>query len=116
MSIRREVENSLKRLNIEVIDLYQIHWPEPDEEIEEGWAAMAELVNEGKVRYVGVSNFSVSQMERAQKIHPIASLQPPYSMLRRDIEADILPYCGQEEIGVARDCIGSDSGHHGLSD
>ncbi len=85
-SIRQEVESSLKRLNIEVIDLYQIHWPEPDEEIEEGWSTISELIKEGKVRYGGVSNFSMEQLKRAQDIHPIASLQPPYSMLRREIE------------------------------
>ena len=99
-SIRREVEASLRRLNVEVIDLYQIHWPEPDEEIEEGWATMAALVQEGKIRYAGVSNFSLAQLKRAQAIHPVASLQPPYSMLRREIEADILPYCAQNQIGV----------------
>lgn len=99
-SIRREVEASLRRLQIDVIDLYQIHWPDPDEDIEEGWGAMSRLVEEGKVRYIGVSNFSVSQMERAQKIHPIASLQPPYSMLKRGVEAEILPYCAKHNIGV----------------
>ncbi len=99
-SVRREVENSLKRLNIEVIDLYQIHWPEPDEEIEEGWGTIADLIKEGKVRYGGVSNFNKSQLQRAQAIHPIASLQPPYSMLRREIEEEVLPYCGENNIGV----------------
>ena len=99
-SIKREVEASLKRLNIETIDLYQIHWPEPDEEIEEGWAAMAQLVKEGKVRYVGVSNFSLEQLKRAQAIHPITSLQPPYSMLRREIEEEIMAYCGTNQIGI----------------
>lgn len=99
-SIRREVENSLRRLDIEVIDLYQIHWPEPDEDIEEGWHTMAELVKEGKVRYVGVSNFSLEQLKRIQPIHPVTSLQPPYSMLKRDIEQSILPYCKENNIGV----------------
>ncbi|MEN3186982.1 MAG: aldo/keto reductase [Atribacterota bacterium] len=99
-SIRREVEASLRRLQIDVIDLYQIHWPNPDEDIEEGWGEMSRLVEEGKVRYIGVSNFSVSQMERIQKIHPIASLQPPYSMLKRGVEAEILPYCAKNSIGV----------------
>lgn len=98
--IRREVEESLKRLQIETIDLYQIHWPIPDEEIEEGWATMADLKREGKVRWVGVSNFSVSQMERAMKIAPITSLQPPYSMINRSIEAEILPFCEKHGIGV----------------
>lgn len=99
-SIRREVEASLKRLAIEVIDLYQIHWPEPDEEIEEGWGTIADLVREGKIRYGGVSNFSLEQLKRAQAIHPIASLQPPYSMLRREIEEEIMTYCGTNQIGI----------------
>lgn len=99
-SIRREVEASLKRLAIEVIDIYQIHWPEPDEEIEEGWDTMAKLVKEGKVRYVGVSNFSLDQLKRAQAIHPITSLQPPYSMFRREIEEEIMAYCSTNQIGI----------------
>ena len=99
-SIRAEVEASLRRLNIDVIDLYQIHWPIPDEDIEEGWETMARLVQEGKIRYAGLSNFNVSQLKRSQLIHPVASLQPPYSMLKRDVERDILPYCGQNSIGV----------------
>ena len=99
-SIRREVEASLKRLAIEVIDLYQIHWPEPDEEIEEGWGTVAELVKEGKIKYGGVSNFSLEQLKRAQAIHPITSLQPPYSMLRREIEEEIMTYCGTNQIGI----------------
>jgi aryl-alcohol dehydrogenase-like predicted oxidoreductase len=99
-SIRQECEASLRRLRTEVIDLYQIHWPLPDEAIEEGWGAIADLVREGKVRYGGVSNFSVAQMQRIAPIHPIASVQPPYSMVRRQIEADILPYCAVENIGV----------------
>ena len=98
--IRREVEESLKRLQVETIDLYQIHWPNPDEEIEEGWATMAELKQEGKVRWIGVSNFSVAQMERALKIAPITSLQPPYSMINRSIEPEILPFCEKNGIGV----------------
>ena len=99
-SICREVEASLRRLQIERIDLYQIHWPEPDEQIEEGWAAMAQLKAEGKVRYIGVSNFNVEQMRRAQAIAPITSLQPPYSMVSPEIEESILPYCGGHNIGV----------------
>jgi aryl-alcohol dehydrogenase-like predicted oxidoreductase len=98
--IRREVEDSLKRLQTETIDLYQIHWPIPDEEIEEGWATMAELKREGKVRWIGVSNFSVAQMERAMKIAPITSLQPPYSMINRSVEPEILPFCAKHGIGV----------------
>ena len=80
-SIRRECEASLRRLESDVIDLYQIHWPEPDEDIEEGWATLAELKSEGKVRWIGVSNFNVAQMKRAQAIAPITSLQPPYSLV-----------------------------------
>lgn len=99
-SVRREVEASLRRLNIEVIDLYQIHWPDPEEEIEEAWATIADLIREGKVRYGGVSNFNVEQLKRVQAIHPVASLQPPYSMLRREIEAEILPFCAANDIGV----------------
>jgi aryl-alcohol dehydrogenase-like predicted oxidoreductase len=99
-SIREEVEASLRRLGLEAIDLYQIHWPNPDKEIEEGWHTMAELVREGKVRWAGVSNFNVAQLKRAQQIHPVASLQPPYSMLRRDAEAELLPHCAAQQIGV----------------
>jgi aryl-alcohol dehydrogenase-like predicted oxidoreductase len=99
-SIRKECEDSLRRLKTDVIDLYQIHWPEPDEDIEEGWTEMARLKAEGKVRYIGVSNFSVAQMKRAQAIAPITSLQPPYSIVTSEIEAEILPYCGRNNIGV----------------
>ena len=99
-SIRRECEDSLRRLETDVIDLYQIHWPEPDEGIEEGWAELARLQQEGKVRCIGVSNFSVAQMKRAQKIAPITSLQPPYSIVTREIESDILPFTRQQNIGV----------------
>jgi len=99
-SVERELDASLKRLGVEIIDLYQIHWPIPDEEIEEGWETIAGFVKAGKVRYAGVSNFNVGQMKRAQAIHPIASLQPPYSMLKRDVEKEILPYCGANDIGV----------------
>ena len=99
-SIHRECEASLRRLGVDVIDLYQIHWPEPDEDIEEGWTAMAELQAAGKVRHIGVSNFNVAQLERARKIAPITSLQPPYSMLVRGVESEILPFCRQHNIGV----------------
>jgi aryl-alcohol dehydrogenase-like predicted oxidoreductase len=99
-SIRRECEDSLRRLKTDVIDLYQIHWPEPDEDIEEGWTELARLKEEGKVRYIGVSNFNVAQMKRAQAIAPITSLQPPYAIVRRDIEREILPYCAAKNIGV----------------
>jgi len=98
--IKREAEDSLRRLGVDVIDLYQIHWPVPDAEVEEGWTAMAELKEEGKVRWIGVSNFSVEQMERALKIAPITSLQPPYSMINRNVEAEILPFCAGHGIGV----------------
>ncbi|MCS7259189.1 MAG: aldo/keto reductase [Anaerolineae bacterium] len=99
-SVRQEIEDSLRRLRTDVIDLYQIHWPRPDEDIEEAWEVIADAVRAGKIRYAGVSNFNISQMERLQAIHPIASLQPPYSMLNRDIESEILPYCAAHKIGV----------------
>lgn len=99
-SIRREVEDSLRRLDVDVIDLYQIHWPDPDGDIEEGWTEMARLKEEGKVRHIGVSNFNVVQMKRAQAIAPITSLQPPYSILARDVEQKILPYARDNDIGV----------------
>jgi aryl-alcohol dehydrogenase-like predicted oxidoreductase len=99
-SIRRECEASLKRLRVDVIDLYQIHWPEPDEDIEEGWQAVQRLKAEGKIRWAGVSNFDAKQMSRIAKLGDIVSLQPPYSLLRREIEPEILPYCGANNIGV----------------
>jgi aryl-alcohol dehydrogenase-like predicted oxidoreductase len=99
-SVIAECEASLKRLNTDCLDLYQLHWPEPDEEIEEGWQTLVELKQQGKVRHIGVSNHSVCQMQRLQAIHPITSLQPPYSMIARDIEKEILPFCGRENIGV----------------
>src|SRR5208282_1548257 len=99
-SIRHEVEASLRRLELDVIDLYQIHWPEPEEDIEEGWTAMAQLQREGKVRWIGVSNFNVDQLRRAQKIAPVTSLQPPYSLMHREVEDEILPYCLHAGIGV----------------
>lgn len=99
-SVRRECEASLRRLGVESIDLYQIHWPNPDADIDEGWETLARLREEGKVRHIGVSNFNVEQMERIQAIAPIASLQPPYSLLKREVERDILPYCRKHQIGV----------------
>ena len=99
-SLRRECEDSLRRLKTDVIDLYQLHWPEPDEDIEEGWTELSRLGQEGKVRYIGVSNFSVSQMKRASAIAPITSLQPPYSLVTRKIEDEILPYAQRHNIGV----------------
>ena len=83
-----------------MIDLYQIHWPQPDEDIEEAWEAIADLIRAGKVRFGGVSNFSVRQLQRVQPIHPVASLQPPYSMLVRDVEAELMPYCAANGIGI----------------
>jgi aryl-alcohol dehydrogenase-like predicted oxidoreductase len=99
-SIRKELQASLRRLQVDAIDLYQIHWPDPDADIEEGWETLAKLKEEGKVRYIGVSNFSVAQMERAMKIAPITSLQPPYSLLNRVAEQELLPFCEQHNIGV----------------
>jgi len=99
-SLAEEVEGSLRRLGVDTIDLYQIHWPDPEEEIEEGWETLARFKEQGKVRWVGVSNFSVEQMKRAQKIAPITSLQPPYSMLRRAIEQEALPFAESHGIGV----------------
>ena len=101
-SVRKEAEDSLRRLDVDTIDLYQIHWPIADnhDEVLEGWATMAELVKEGKARYIAVSNFDVELMEKISAIHPITSLQPPYSMLRRGIEKELLPYCGEKNIGV----------------
>jgi aryl-alcohol dehydrogenase-like predicted oxidoreductase len=97
-SIRRECENSLRRLKVDRIDLYQIHWP--SEDLEEGWGEMARLQEEGKVRWIGVSNFDASQLRRAERIAPVTSLQPPYSLIRREVEPDILPYCHSHGIGV----------------
>jgi aryl-alcohol dehydrogenase-like predicted oxidoreductase len=99
-SIRRECEASLRRLRVDAIDLYQIHWPIPDDEIEEGWAAMAALQREGKVRHIGVSNFNVAQIKRASAIAPITSLQSRYSLLHREIEDGILPFVAKQHIGV----------------
>ena len=99
-SIKRECENSLRRLHTDVIDLYQVHWPEPEQDIEEGWRAMAELKQEGKVRHIGVSNFNVNQMRRIMEIVPISSLQPPFSLINPGIQNDILPFCQEHNIGV----------------
>ena len=99
-SIRRECEASLRRLRVDVIDLYQMHWNKPPEEVEEGFAAVAELQQEGKVRHIGVSNFTVEEMLAARRVAPFLSLQPPYSLLDRRIEPEILPYCAENHIGV----------------
>jgi aryl-alcohol dehydrogenase-like predicted oxidoreductase len=99
-SIRREVEASLARLGVDAIDLYQIHWPVPDEDLEEGWSAFAELKAEGLVQHIGVSNFDVAQLRRAQAIAPVETLQPPYSLVHPDVEREILPFAEREDIGV----------------
>jgi aryl-alcohol dehydrogenase-like predicted oxidoreductase len=99
-SLAEELEGSLRRLGVETIDLYQVHWPDPEGEIEAAWDALERFREQGKIRWIGVSNFNVAQMKRIQKIAPITSLQPPYSMLRRAIEAEILPYAQENGIGV----------------
>jgi aryl-alcohol dehydrogenase-like predicted oxidoreductase len=99
-SIRREVEDSLRRLQVETIDLYQIHWPNPAIDIEEGWSTLADLKREGRVRYIGVSNFNVEQLQRAIAIAPIDSLQPPYSLIHHEVEDELLPFCEKNGIGV----------------
>jgi aryl-alcohol dehydrogenase-like predicted oxidoreductase len=99
-SIQRECEASLKRLHIDTIDLYQIHWPDPDPDIEEGWTTLAKLKKEGKVRHIGVSNFNVEQLKRAEKIAPVETLQPPYSLIDSSVQDEILPYCRKKNIGV----------------
>ncbi len=95
-----ECESSLRNLGVDCIDLYQMHWPDPEQDIEEGWQACVDLVSQGKVRHIGVSNQNVDQMERLMSIHPIASLQPPYNMLQREIEETTLPFCASNNIGV----------------
>jgi aryl-alcohol dehydrogenase-like predicted oxidoreductase len=100
-SARRECDNSLRRLNAEVIDLYQIHWPADDlPETQEGWATLAALQKEGKVRWIGASNFSRAELQAVQPIAPVTSLQPPYSLIRRDVEKDVLAFCREQRIGV----------------
>jgi aryl-alcohol dehydrogenase-like predicted oxidoreductase len=99
-SIQREAHASLERLGVDAIDLYQIHWPVPDEDIEEGWSALAELKSQGLVRHIGVSNFDVEQLRRIQQIAPVETLQPQYSLIERDIEREILPFAERNRIGV----------------
>ncbi|MCP4192976.1 MAG: aldo/keto reductase [Planctomycetaceae bacterium] len=99
-SIVNECEASLRRLNIDVIDLYQLHWPDPEAHIEEGWQTLVDLKKQGKIREIGVSNHSPGQIDRLRPIHPVASLQPPYSMITQQIEAQTLPYCKQHQIGI----------------
>ncbi len=114
-SVRDEVEASLQRLQVDVLDLCQIHWPSfppggPEAEIEEGWGTLSDLVAQGKIRHIGVSNFNVAQLQRVEAIAPVTSLQPPYSMLMRQIEDEILPFCEQHGIGV----LGYSPMHNGL--
>jgi aryl-alcohol dehydrogenase-like predicted oxidoreductase len=99
-TIERQCEESLRRLGVETIDLYQVHWPDPDEDLEEGWAACVALLSAGKVRHIGVSNFNISQLDRANVVATVETLQPPYSLLDRGVEKEILPYCAREDIGV----------------
>jgi len=101
-SVRRECQDSLRRLQVETIDLYQIHWPPDDSgpRLEEAWQTLAALQKEGKMRWIGVSNFNVEQLKRAEKIASVTSLQPPYSLIRRKLETDILPFCEKQGIGV----------------
>jgi aryl-alcohol dehydrogenase-like predicted oxidoreductase len=99
-SIRREVEGSLERLGVDAIDLYQVHDPVPEEDIDEGWSTFAELLDEGLVRHIGVSNFSIEQMRQIAAIAPIETIQPPYSLVDREFEADLLPFAEREGIGV----------------
>jgi aryl-alcohol dehydrogenase-like predicted oxidoreductase len=99
-TIERQCEESLRRLGVEAIDLYQIHWPDPDEDLEEGWAACVALLSAGKVRHIGVSNFNIEQLQRANAVATVETLQPPYSLINRGIERELLPYCASEEIGV----------------
>jgi aryl-alcohol dehydrogenase-like predicted oxidoreductase len=99
-SVLREAEASLRRLGVDAIDLYQIHWPNPEEDIEEGWSALAELKEQGLVRHIGVSNFSTAQLRRIGAIAPVETLQPEYSLIARDAEQSVLPYAEHEGIGV----------------
>ena len=99
-SVMREAEASLRRLRVDAIDLYQIHWPDPDRDIEEGWSALAELKEQGMVRHIGVSNFDAEQLRRVQQIAPVETLQPPYSLVEREAEEELLPFAEREGIGV----------------
>ena len=99
-SLLREIEASLTRLRVDAIDVYQVHWPDPDEDVEEAWSTFAEIKEQGLVRHIGVSNFDVAQLRRAQAIAPVETLQPPYSLLERDVEDEVLPFAQSEGIGV----------------
>jgi aryl-alcohol dehydrogenase-like predicted oxidoreductase len=100
-SVRRECENSLRRLGVEVIDLYQVHWPSDDlAETEEGWRELVKLRDEGKIRWMGASNFNLDELQAVQRIAPVTSLQPPFSLIRREAQIELLPYCLTQNIGV----------------
>lgn len=99
-SIRKECENSLRRLRTDYLDLYQIHWPDKNVPVEESWGEMVRLKEAGKVRYIGVSNFGMDLLQRCQAVHPVASLQPPYNMVQREVEKEILPWCREHGVGV----------------
>ncbi len=99
-SIRKECENSLRRLRTDYLDLYQIHWPDKNVPVEESWGEMSRLKEEGKVLHIGMSNFGVDLLQKCQKIYPVASLQPPYNMVHRDVEKEILPWCKEHGVGV----------------
>ncbi len=99
-SILREAEASLARLGVDAIDLYQIHWPNPAVDIEEGWSALVELKEQGLVRHIGVSNFDVEQLGRLSRISPVETLQPQYSLIEREAEREVLPWCEREGTGV----------------
>ena len=100
-SVRSECENSLRRLKVDAIDLYQVHWPaDALAETEEGWRELANLQREGKIRWIGASNFNLDELQAVQHIAPVTSLQPPYSVIRRVAEIELLPYCQSQNIGV----------------
>ncbi len=99
-SIEREVDDSLRRLRVDVLDLYQVHWPNPEGDVEEALETLAEAQSRGKVRYVGVSNFSVEQLERVRPLAGVTSLQPPYSLAFPEVDEEILPYCAEHDVGV----------------
>jgi aryl-alcohol dehydrogenase-like predicted oxidoreductase len=99
-SVLREAEASLKRLGLDAIDLYQIHWPNPAADIDEAWLALADLKAQGLVRHIGVSNFDVDQLRQIQQIAPVETLQPQYSLIERDVERELFPFAEREGIGV----------------